>query len=339
MNKEQSKTKDLLVVKKETADLVLAKIKHFQQQRELDLPPNYSAPNALKSAWLILQETVDKDKRPALDVCTKASIANALLDLVIQGLNPAKNQAYFIVYGNRLTLQRSYFGTKAVALRVAPDLDDIFAEVIYKGDELEYRIDKGRRVIEKHKQNFANIKNADIAGAYAVAIDKDGEVVRSELMTMDQLKQAWKQSRMKPVLDNGELNPKSTHAKFTEEMCKKTVTSRLAKHFINASNDSDLIIESAKRTDEYATEFEAEAEAEEFANSEVIDIDPADDEISEEEQAEIHATVIPGAGLPENDEDHNEPSEDEQAEIHAREMAEAGIPEDAEREASAGPGF
>jgi len=303
---KQSTTKDLLVLKKETADLVLSKVQYFQQKKELDLPPNYSAPNALKSAWLILQETVDKDKRPALSVCTKASVANALLDLVIQGLNPAKDQAYFIVYGNKLTMQRSYFGTKAVALRVAPELDDIFAEVIYKGDELEYKIEKGRRIIEKHVQKFGNINNANIAGAYAVAVDKDGQVVRSELMTIDQLKQAWKQSAMRPVMDNGELNPKSTHAKFTDEMAKKTVTSRLAKHFINASNDSDLIIESVKRTDEQAVEIEAEAEAEEFANQQIIDIEPANTEDQEPEQP----------AEPQN----GEPSEKEKAEIMKKEI-------------------
>ncbi len=73
----------------------------------------------MKSAWLILQAAVDKDKKPVLEVCSKNSIANALLDMVVQGLNPAKKQCYFIAYGNGLACQRSYFGTMAVTKQVA----------------------------------------------------------------------------------------------------------------------------------------------------------------------------------------------------------------------------
>jgi len=306
------KTTALMEIKKETADIVLSKVQHFQKHGELDLPPNYSAANALKSAWLILQETVDKDKRPALEVCTKPSIANALLDMVIQGLNPAKKQCYFIVYGKHLALQRSYFGTKAVALRVAKDLQDIFAEVVYKGDNLTYRIDKGRRIIEEHQQKLADINNVNIVAAYAVAVDNKGEVIRSELMTMDQIKQAWKQSKMKPMTETGGLKPGGTHANFTEEMAKKTVTSRLAKHFINSSSDADLIIASVKRTDDQAAEVEAEAEAAEFADSEVIDIELANGDQQSEPELES-----------------GEMSDEEKADIVAQEMAEAG----------SGPGF
>jgi len=290
----QEKTKALIEIKKETADLVLTKVQHFHNKGELDFPPDYSPANALKSAWLIIQETKDKNNKPALDVCTKASIANALLDMVIQGLNPAKAQCYFIVRGSKLCMDRSYFGTKAVALRVSPKLDEIYAEVVYAGDELEYRIERGRRIIENHTQKFSNVDDSKIVAAYAVAVDKEGEVVRSELMTMDQIKQAWKQSSMKPINDDGTVKAGSAHAKFPGEMAKKTVTSRLAKHFINSSNDSDLIINSIKRTDDGGVEAEAQAEIEEFSNTEVIDITPKvehqekeTDEMSEEEKAAI----------------------------------------------------
>lgn len=264
---------DVAVVKKETADLVLSKVQQFQKSGELDLPPNYSAANALKSAWLILQNTVDKDKRPALTTCTKASIANALLDMVVQGLNPAKRQCYFIVYGNQLTLQRSYFGTKAVCLRVDKTLDDIYAEVVYQGDDLEYSIIRGQRVIEKHIQKLENIDDTKIIAAYAVAVGKDGSVKRCELMTMEQLVAAWRQSKMYPIDDKGNVKPNSTHGKFTAEMAKKTVTSRLSKHIINVSSDSDLVIQSIRRSDDEAAHAEAQEEIDEHANNgDIIDI-------------------------------------------------------------------
>jgi recombination protein RecT len=324
------KTKALMEIKKETADLVLSKVKYFQGQKELDLPPNYSAANALKSAWLILQDAVDKDKRPVLSVCSKHSIANCLLDMVIQGLNPAKKQCYFIAYGQSLTLQRSYFGTKAVAMRVCPQIADIFAEVIYAGDEVEISIERGQRKVENHKTKFANIDESKIVGAYATAVDAEGNVLRTEVMSMDQLKKAWSQSRMRPVMDNGDLTPKSTHDKFTGEMAKKTVTSRLAKHFINSSDDADLVVRSVRRTDDAAAESAADEEVEEFGNLEVIDIDTGEQETEEDEgsygtayvnkpeikkaQAELNQHISAVAG---------EISEDEQDEIRQAEMAEA----------------
>ncbi|MFA5252762.1 MAG: RecT family recombinase, partial [Phycisphaerae bacterium] len=232
----------------------------------------YSAANALKSAWLMLQEVRDKDKNLAINTCTKASIANALLDTVIQGLNPAKKQVYYVAHGRLLTMYRSYLGTKAVCMRVDKTLGDIYAEVVYKGDNLEYRIERGRRLIEKHSQKLENIDDANIVAAYAVAVDKEGNVKRSELMTLEQLKQSWKQSPVHPIDEKGNINEKSTHAKFTAEMAKRTVTARMAKHIIGTSDDSDLVIQSVRRTDDAHAEAEAQAEVDENANQEVIDI-------------------------------------------------------------------
>ena len=103
----QQPQQNLSIVQKDVVDTVLSKIKDFEEAGELKLPANYSAANALKSAWLILQETKDRNDKPALVVCTKESVANALLDMVVQGLSPMKKQCYFIVYGSKLTLQRS----------------------------------------------------------------------------------------------------------------------------------------------------------------------------------------------------------------------------------------
>ncbi len=100
------------------SEQVLNKIEKFQADGGLTLPANYSVENHMKSAWLILQSTKDRDGNPALSVCTKDSIANALFDMVLQGLAVSKNQGYFIVYGNKLEFQRSYFGTVALAKRV-----------------------------------------------------------------------------------------------------------------------------------------------------------------------------------------------------------------------------
>ncbi len=273
-NDEKQKT-GLLAVREETADLILKKVQVFENDGELALPENYSAPNALKSAWLMLQDVVDKNKKPALEVCTKASIANAMLNMVIQGLNPVKKQCYFIVYGQNLTLSPSYLGNKAVALRLDTDLKDIYAEVVYEGDVVKYSITLGQRSLISHEQEIGNINGANIIGAYAMAVTHDDVAKRTELMSMDEIKQAWMQSRMNPLTDKGHIKAGSTHAKFTAEMAKKTVTNRLCKHIIGASDDRNLVAKASKMTDDDAAKAQAQAQADEHGNTgDVIDIKP-----------------------------------------------------------------
>lgn len=273
---------DLALIKKDTVDVVAQKVREFQERREIHLPSNYSPENAMKAAWLILQETVDRDKKPALQVCTQNSIANSLLDMVVQGLNPAKKQGYFIVYGNKLAFQRSYFGTMAVTKQVDETIEDIFAEVVYEGDVFKYRINRGKKEITEHEQALENVSGKKIRAAYCMIIDTDGQVKKTEIMTFDEIKQAWKQSQMHPVDEKGNVKTGSTHDKFTAEMAKKTVINKCCKPIINSSSDSYLFRQSVNRTDEIIAETEAADEIAKNANSEVIDIEA---EVKDEPEA------------------------------------------------------
>jgi recombination protein RecT len=264
---------DLALVKKDTVDVVAEKVRTFQERGELSFPANYSPENAMKSAWLVLQDTFDKNKKPVLEVCDRNSVANSLLNMVVQGLTPAKSQCYFIPYGKTLTLARSYFGTQSVLKRVT-GAEDIFAQPVYEGDDLDYEIVRGNKQITKHKQSLSNVNKSKIVAAYATIIFPDDREDYTEIMTMDQIKQAWKQSPMYKENGNG------THQKFTDEMAKKTVINRACKNYINSSDDSSLVLEHFKQTDEMATEGEAEAEIQQNANSEYIDVDA--EEVSEE---------------------------------------------------------
>jgi recombination protein RecT len=256
----------LATTKNETIDVVTAKVRQFATNGELHFPPDYSPENALKSAWLVLQETVDKDKKPVLAVCSRASIANALLNMVVQGLNVAKKQGYFIAYGQTLTFQRSYFGTMALAIQNSRDpIEEIFAQPIYEGDEFAYELVRGRRRVTKHIQQFENVDKAKVRGAYCTICYSDGREV-STIMTLDEIKQAWRQSQMKPVLDNGNLKPDSTHAKFTAEMACKTVVNRACKPIINSSNDSSLVLTAVRESDQDVIEAQVIEEIEEGAN-------------------------------------------------------------------------
>lgn len=260
------------LAKKETVDIVAEKIKGFQNSGELHFPLDYSPENALKSAWLILQSTVDRNSKPVLQVCTRDSIANALLSMVIQGLNPDKKQCYFIAYGSALTMQRSYFGSIAVAKRVDPDIVDVYPDVVYEGDIFKYSKKHGVTTITTHEQELKNVNKKNIVAAYATVLYKDGREV-STIMTLEDIKQAWRQSQMHPIDENGAIKVGSTHEKFTAEMCQKTVVNRACKAIINSSDDSSLVIRYAKKTSDTAVEAEAAQEIADNANTEAIDVE------------------------------------------------------------------
>lgn len=276
---------NLVTLKKDIADTVAERVRKLQESKKLHLPADYSAENALKSAWLILQNAYTKDRKPVLDACTKGSIINSLFDMVVQGLNPAKKQGYFITYGNQLVFQRSYFGTMALAKRVDPTIREIIVEVVYEGDTFKYRIIRGKKEITDHEQSLENI-GKPIKAAYCLIINVDDEVVKTEIMTMDEIKQAWKQSQTSPVDESGRIKANTMHDKFTAEMAKKTVINRACKAIINSSSDSCLFL-SANRADEIRAEQDIEQEIAENTNQEIIDIEEP------ETQTAIEETVKP----------------------------------------------
>lgn len=257
----------LSMVKKDTVDIVAAKVKQFQEAGELHFPANYSPENAMKSAWLLMQDikTSKQDGyRPALEVCSKDSIANSLLDMVVQGLNPSKKQGYFIVYGKTLSFQRSYFGTMAVTKRVT-GAKSIDAAVIFEGDEVDYEMNNGRITGLSHKQKFGN-QDKPIVGAYCTVIEKDGSTY-IELMTKKEIDKSWGQSKMSPS------SADSTHSKFPQEMAKRTVINRACKKFLNASDDNSLVMKHIHASDEASEQAELEEEIRSNANGEIIDVE------------------------------------------------------------------
>ena len=285
---------ELALIKKDVVDVVSDKVQQFIHRGELSLPVGYSPENAMKSAWLILQSTVDREKTPVLKACTKDSIANALLDMVVQGLNPMKKQGYFIAYGKQLAFQRSYFGTMAVAKQVDDTIADIIAEVVYDADTFKYAMVRGKKEIALHEQALENVNGKKIKAAYCLIIDHDGAIKKTEIMTFDEIKQAWKKSQMNPLDDKGEVKPSSTHGMYTADMCKKTVINRACKTIINASSDSHLFRQSVSRSDEIQTEAEVAAEIEAEANSEVIDIVEAEYEDFPADEQEGAKLVVLG---------------------------------------------
>lgn len=264
-------------IKKDVVDVVENRVESFIQNGELNLPPNYSPHNAMKAAWLQLQTIEDKDGNWVLKSCTRSSIANALLDMVVQGLNPAKKQCYFIAYKNKLVCQRSYFGTMAVCKNVTGAID-VAANVVYEDDEFVYEIIRSRKVVRRHIQKLENIKPEKIKAAYCIIEFGDGRE-HCDVMTIADIKKAWQKSKMDPNKDG------SVHKTFPEEMCKRTIINRTCKAYINSSNDSNLLIEHFNRTEDVIDDQEIEDEIADNANSEVIDIEEYNVENGDEQES------------------------------------------------------
>ena len=304
---ENQTQNQLALIKKDVVDPVISKVREFTSAGELHFPANYSVENAMKSAWLILQETKaktpDKKEVPALSYCTRDSIANALLSMAVQGLNPAKKQCYFIAYGNQLVCQRSYFGNIYLAKLADSEIEDIVGTTVYEGDEFEYYIYRGKTFIRKHVQSLGNVDKKKIVAAYATVLRKDGNEAKeySDIMTMEQIKQAWKQSKMYPIDDRGNIKTGSTHDKFTADMAEKTVINGICKQIINTSTDSYLVLETYRKTEDAIVTAEASETIAQHANREIIDVTPTEEIPNHAPQMKVDQStgeVLEGTGEP-----------------------------------------
>ncbi|MDM1396091.1 recombinase RecT [Myroides odoratimimus] len=255
-------TQQLEVVKKDISTQVLQKVEAFKNAGELRIPEDYSPENALKSAYLILSETKNREGKFALDHCTKESIANALLKMVVWGLSPLKKQCDFIMYGNKLECSIEYTGNIALAKRYG-GLKDIKPITIFEGDDFEFEIDAvtGRKKILKHKQTLESLGSKNVKGAYAIMTFLD-DTTDVEIMSINQIKDAWNQ---------GAANGNSpAHKNFPDQMANKTVINRATKLLIRASDDSVLFNKEEEEVQPSIVKAEVEHEITMNANAEEI---------------------------------------------------------------------
>lgn len=214
-------------MQEETTQQIMERVTGWQETGEVVLPKGYHVGNAIKLAWLYLQTVENLQHQKAIDYCTKDSICNALLNMVINGEYPQKH-CYFIMYGNRLEWQERYLG-KLMRAKRDTEIGKVNAQVIYEGDEFVYTIDEnGEKQLVKHVPNLANIDNTKILAAYAVVINKDG-TRHIEVMTRTQIQKAWEQGVMK--------GKSGAHTNFTDQMCMKTVIQRACKIALDSTAD------------------------------------------------------------------------------------------------------
>lgn len=216
-------------MQEKTVNAVMKQVEELQQTGGLVLPKDYNVNNALKSAWIYIQTIETRTKQKAIDVCTKLSICNCLLEMVIRGQHPKKH-CYFIACGNSLEYWERYTG-KLLRAKRDTNIQDVVAQVIYEGDNFVYSVDKnGYYQLIKHETAIENINPDKIKAAYAVVIYKDGSK-HLEVMTMDQIRKSWQQGAARGT--------RAAHQNFTDQMCKKTVIARACKIELDSATDGE----------------------------------------------------------------------------------------------------
>lgn len=222
----------------QSVNKVMQYFKELEDTNELVLPKDYHYGNALKAAGIHLLELTDKNGKNVYDVCTMPSIVNALMEMVLDGLSVAKQQGYFIIYGNTLNWQPDYRGNVLKAKRDA-GVKEVNANCIYEGDKFSYNVDinSGRMKLVEHVPSFENQDITKIKGAYAVVLFNDG-TTSLEIMTLAQIKKAWMQGF-------GGGNTKA-HQNFTDRMCRKTVINRAVNNLNGSSDDSASMVEDSE---------------------------------------------------------------------------------------------
>lgn len=269
----ENTTNQIATIKQDVSSQVLAKIHSFQESGEITIPKDYSVENALKSAYIVLSDP----KNNILTKCSKSSIAEALLKMVVHGVSPVKKQCYFIPYGDKLECSISYAGNIAIAKRYG-NLKEIKGQAIFKGDEFTFEVDPttGRKKVLKHSQTLESLGSNEVIGAYAVMQFADG-TIDTEIMNIKQIEASWKQG--------GSKGASPAHKNFADQMAIKTVINRACKLVINSSDDN--VLYDPLNEEEKLNKVEADVDYEIQENANKTPLDYEDVEVEEEVKEEV----------------------------------------------------
>lgn len=276
-------TKEVATVKQNVGDSVIARINSMCEVG-FSCPTDYNHVNAIKASMLVLQDLKDKNGKPALEVATQASIATALFEMSVRGLDASKKTCYFVMRGDKLCLHESYFGKVLQVKRIYPNFDP-HPVVIHEGDEFVYEIDpkSGCKKIVKHTQSLENL-DKDFVGAYMYLPTADGGQ-DLYIMSKKQIMTAWSKSSS---------SQQTVHKTFTEKMIAKTIVNSGCNMIINSTPDLAFAAANSEvkgEEEDKTTHEPMDAEYEEISvnNGETVDlstgevIQPAEEKKNEPE--------------------------------------------------------
>ena len=198
------------------------------------MPKDYNYVNAVKATMLKLQEVKDKNGKPALEVCTPSSIQSALFEMVVKGLDVSKNQAYLVVYNDKLQLQESYFGKVLQVKRIFPDWEPR-PNIVHEGDTFKYTVnpETGRRELVEHTQSLENLDKPIVGGYIYLPCADGGKDLYC--MTYKQIVASWSKSR----------SGGATAKQFPEKMAMKTLVNSGCNIIINSTPSQSNIADNS----------------------------------------------------------------------------------------------
>lgn len=277
-------TENAVQVKKDIGQQVIDRVNALCEAG-FTMPKDYNYVNAIKASLLMLQEVVDKNKKPALEVCTKESIQSFLFNMCIKGLDVSKKTCYPIVRGNKLCLHDGYFGAILQVRRLYPNWNPV-AHTIREGDVFEYSIEPetGKMTLVKHEQKLENL-DKDFIGAYMYLPCPDG-TLELYVMTKKQILKAWSKSSSQTL---------QTHKDFDEKMCLKTIYNSGCQKVINTTPN------------QHSVHIDEEDPTKPIVDEEVID-NPTEDyatfeEVNEEQPTKTEKVEPVENGTKENDDE------------------------------------
>lgn len=270
-------------------EIALSKINQYVELGMV-LPEGFNPTNSLKKARMMLNDMKVQGK-PVLEVCTKESVIQCLIDSCCKGLDYSEMQVYFIPRGNVMTNLESVYGRIARAKRASRYYKPI-VQYVHEGDDFQIGVDvtNGKTIIKKHETSLDNL-DKPIVAAYTFVTD-DNNDTEVFIMTKREWLTSWKKS------PNGGAVAKE----FERDMIFRTITKKSTKSLVNANikavgglpisdddddvplaGDAPTVVENS--TDHSVTDFE-EAEVVEEAPAPQTANEP-EPEVKNEEEAEF----------------------------------------------------
>lgn len=202
-------------------EVALSKINQYVELGMV-LPEGFNPTNSLKKARMILND-MKVNGKPVLEVCTKESIIQCLIDSCCKGLDYSESQIYFIPRQNVMTNLESVYGRITRAKRASKYYKPI-VQYVHEGDVFEIGVDvtTGKSIIKRHETSVENL-DKPIVAAYAFVTD-DNNDTEIFIMTKRDWLISWRKS------SNGAAVAKE----FERDMIYRTIVKKSTKSLVNA---------------------------------------------------------------------------------------------------------
>ena len=203
-------------------EIALSKINQYVELGMV-LPENFNPTNSLKKARMMLNDMKIQGK-PVLEVCTKESVIQCLIDSCCKGLDYSEMQVYFIPRNNIMTNLESVYGRIARAKRASRYYKPI-VQYVHEGDDFQIGVDvtNGKTIIKKHETSLDNL-DKPIVAAYTFVTD-DNNDTEIYIMTKKEWLKSWSKS------SSGAAVAKD----FERDMIFRTIIKKSTKSLVNAN--------------------------------------------------------------------------------------------------------